>query len=205
MPPPIPSRRDSLALAGLGVVAVGEGALRAAARPAAALWGSPLFGPARWVVSPAMDALAARGRDEQLRLRALAPGGVTELAVGVVVDHALVERVVAELLRAGVVEDVADQLVASRLPDHLLLESPALDGVVDQLLDSPQLRRVIAHVAASPEVRAALAAQSAGLAGDLADGVRGRTANADDTAERVARRLLHRRSVRHEGPAPEPG
>jgi hypothetical protein len=205
MPPPTPSRRDSLALAGLGVVAVGEGALRAAARPAAALWGSRLFGPARWVVSPAVDALVERGRDEQLRLRALAPGGVTELAVGVVVDHALVERIVAELLRSGVVEDVADQLVASRLPDHLLLESPALDRVVDDLLASDQLRRIVAHVAASPEVREALAAQSAGLAGDLADGVRARTATADDRAERVARRLLRRRPLRQDGPAPELG
>jgi hypothetical protein len=35
--------------------------------------------------------------------------------------------------------------------------------------------------------------------------VRARTANADDTAERVARRLLRRRSVRPDGPAPAPG
>jgi hypothetical protein len=182
MTPALPSRRDTLALAGLGVVAVGEGVLRASAGPAAAAWDSRLLRPARWLVTPAVDRLVARGRDEQVRLQALAPGGVTQLAVGVVVDHALVERTVAELLRAGVLEDVADQIAASRLPDHLLLESPALDHVIDQLLDSEQLHRVIAHVAASPELRTALTAQSAGLADELAGEMRSRTATAADRA-----------------------
>jgi hypothetical protein len=157
-----PSRRDTLALAGLGVVAVGESGVRMAARPARAVWDSRLLGPARWLAAPGLDRLVRRGQQEQLRLQALAHGGVTELAVGVVVDHSLVERAVAELLRAGVLEGVADQIASSPLPVHLvedaltegvaepligaLLESPALTRVIDQVLASPELERLVVRV-----------------------------------------------------------
>lgn len=180
---PAPSRRDSLALASLGAVAVGEGGLRAVAGPARAVWRSPLCWPARTFAGPALDALAERGRSEQLRLQVLA--------------HDAVNEAVAELLRSGVVEEIADRM-AAQLAEPLVgsaLDSPSLDRIVDQVLSSEQLQRVVAHVAASPEVRAALSAQSAGLAEDVADGVRARAAAGDDRAERLARRLLHRRVI----------
>src|SRR4051812_338472 len=196
--------RETATLAGLGVVAVGESGVRAAARPARAVWGSRLASPARRLAAPAVDALVRRGRAEEPRLRALTPGGMTELAVGVAVDHAVVERAVAELLRRGVLEDVADQVAASRLPQNLVTDAElgrVLDELVDRLLASDQLQRVVTHIARSPEVREALAAQSFGLADEVAGSVRVRTASADDAAERVARRLLRRRP----GIAPEPG
>src|SRR4051812_33715662 len=198
MAPSASSRRDTpLALAGLGVVAVGEAGVRAAGRPARALWDSRLVRPARSLAAPGIDRLA-------------------EMAVGVVVDHALVERAVAELLRAGVLEDVADQIASSPLPAHVVQEalaervdrvlaSPELELVLDRVLQSDQLHRVVASIAQSAEVRAALTAQSFGLAEELAGEVRSRTAVADDAAERVARRLFGRPAIRRGGIATGPG
>ena len=186
---PAPSRRDTLTLAGLGVVAVGEESLRAAAGPARAVWGSPLMWPARQVAGPAVGALVERGRTERARLELLAHDGVNEA--------------VAELLRSGLIEEIADR-VATQLAEPLVgsaLDSPALDRIVDRVLESEQLHRIVAHVAAYTEVRAALAAQSAGLANEVAGEVRSRAAKGDDRAEHFARRLLHRRPIA----PPEPG
>jgi hypothetical protein len=54
------------------------------------------------------------------------------------------------------------------------------------------MRRVLGFVMSSPELRAALAQQSAGLATDLASGVRVRTSMGDDRAERLVRAILRR-------------
>jgi hypothetical protein len=192
MDTPAPSRRDTLTLAGLGVVAVGEDGLRAVAGPARAVWGSPLLWPARRVAAPALGALVARGRAERVRIEVLAHDGVNEA--------------VAELLRTGLIEEIADR-VAAQLADPLVgraLASPELDRVVDRVLASAQLQRVVAHVAESAEVRAALAAQSAGLANEVAGEVRSRAAKGDERAERLAKRLLHRRAIPTPDPAPEP-
>jgi hypothetical protein len=208
MPPGAASARETAALAALGLVSVAEAGLRVAAAPARTVWHSRLARPARAFTAPAVDGLVRRGQREQLRLRAATQGGVTELAVGVVVDHAIVERAVAELLRGGVIEDVAEQVATSRLPAHLE-DSPALaqlvDEMIDRLLASEQLQRVVAHIARSQEVRDALTAQPATLATELAGEMRARTALADDTAERVARRLLRRRSARPDRVATDPG
>ena len=71
-----------------------------------------------------------------------------------------------------------------------------VDEVVDRVLDSEQLHRVVSHIAESREVREALAAQPASMAGEVADAMRARTASADEAADRVVRRLLHRRGTR---------
>jgi hypothetical protein len=160
--------------------------------------------PGRRLAAPVIDGLVRRGEREQLRL--------TELARG-----AVVERGVGQLLEAGVLEDVVDQVAASPLPGRVAedvfaerlvaaaLASPSLSRVVDQVLASPELARVVAHIARSQEVRDALTAQPAGLADELAGAVRSRTAVADDAAERVAWRLLRRKSVGRDEIAPEPG
>jgi len=186
--------RQTATFAGLGLAAVGERGVRAAAGSAQAAWRSPLGWPARRLTAPAVDALVRLGRDEEPRLRSLTDGRVTEVAVGVVVDSGVVEHAVAELLRREVIEEIADQLVSDAAMGRLV------DELTNRLLASDQLQRIVTHVARSPEVREALAAQSVGMADEVAGAVRSRADRADETAERVARRLLRRRS----GIAPEP-
>jgi hypothetical protein len=55
------------------------------------------------------------------------------------------------------------------------------------------MQMILDYITRSPELRAALAHQTAGMAEDMAVGVRSRTYNADAAAERFARRLLRRR------------
>jgi hypothetical protein len=163
-------------LAGLGALAVAEDAINAAAGGALAVWRSWPLSPARRLSAPVVDALVIRGRRESPRLRA----GTGDA----------VERAVDELLRSGLIEALVEQLE----------ESPALgrmvDEIVDRVLDSEQLHRVVSHIAESREVRDALAAQQASMRGEVADAMRARTASADEAADRVVRRLLHRRGTR---------
>jgi hypothetical protein len=74
------------------------------------------------------------------------------------------------------------------------MDSRLVDGVTAQLLASEEMQAILDYVTRSPELRAALAHQTAGMAEDVAIGVRSRTYNADAAAERFARRLLKRRS-----------
>ena len=196
-----PDRRSTPALAALGL-------LDAGAEASLAVWRSWPLAPARYLAAPVVDGLAGRGERRRLELESEV-AGVTEQAVAVAVDHALVERVVAELLRAGVIERVADQLVESSLPARLVDEVGAhqralVDDVLGRVLESAELQRVVEHVASSDAIRRALSAQSSGLADEVAGAVRSRSENADEAAERFARRLLHRRA--RPGPlGPEPG
>jgi hypothetical protein len=172
-------------LAGLGAVGLAEDAALAAAGGALAVWRSWPLSPARRLSAPVVDALVRRGERERPRLRSGASDAV--------------ERAVDELLHSGLIEAVADQVADSRLPAHLESSEAlarAVDEAVDRVLASEQLHRVVSHIAESREVREALAAQPASMAGEVADAVRARTASADDVADRVARRLLHRRGAR---------
>jgi hypothetical protein len=231
------SLRQTATLAALGLLAAGESGARAglraasvAAGPSLAVWRSWPLAPARGLTAPVVDALVSRGRREQARWQDELEWGVTERAVGVAVDHALVERATAELLESGVLEHVGAQIAASPLPLRLV-ESPELQQVIDRALDSPalerllvrvmqsglvdeltekvlaseELQRIVEHIAQSEEVRRALTAQPAGLAGEVAGAVRSRSAVADDAAERLAHRLLHRHRPRPGPLGPEPG
>jgi hypothetical protein len=73
------------------------------------------------------------------------------------------------------------------------LESELMRATTEQLLDSEEMTRIVERVANSPELRSAVAAQSVGLADEVAEQVRVRAAAGDDVAERLARRLLRRR------------
>lgn len=92
---------------------------------------------------------------------------------------ARIGRVAEQLVEAGVAREVVD----ARL----------VDEVTGRVLASEEMRRLLEYVTKSPELRAALAAQSAGLATDMAVGFRSRTSAADATAERLANSLRRRR------------
>jgi hypothetical protein len=100
-----------------------------------------------------------------------------------VLDGAELERVVEATLESPTVERIIERAIDSRLADHAVL----------RLLQSEELWLVVDEVARSPAVTEAIARQSAGLADQVADGVRERSRDADDWVERRVRRLLRRR------------
>lgn len=180
--------------------------------PAALVWQSPFAAPVRRRAGNASAALTLDGRADALRVR----GSVTVTA-----GHRA--RVVSErVLRSGLLEEAVDRLLSTGAFDHLVvaiinhpateamiadacddpgvdrlvarvLDSRLVDEVTARVIDSEEMRLVLDHVTRSPELRAALAQQTAGLAGDMAAGVRSRTAVADAATERFARSLLRRR------------
>src|SRR5689334_12201467 len=109
--------------------------------------------------------------------RALASDLPEELARKIA-EHRVLERVAAELARDVDVEGLVEQL----------LSSPQTTELTDRLLRSEQFHAALKSVLASPEVRAALAAQSAGLVGDLAADLRSSAVELDTRVATVARR-----------------
>jgi uncharacterized RDD family membrane protein YckC/plasmid stabilization system protein ParE len=103
--------------------------------------------------------------------RALA-GSLPEEATRSLVRHGVAERIVRELAASGELERMVDRALAS--PETLAL--------VDRVLASEAMAHVLQRALAGPEVRAAMAAQSAGLAEQVAGDVR-------DSATSVDRRL----------------
>ncbi len=103
--------------------------------------------------------------------RALA-SSLPEEATRSLVRHGVAERIVRELAASGELERMIDQALAS--PETLVL--------VDRVLASEAMGHVLQRALAGPEVRAAMAAQSAGLAEQVAGDVR-------DGAAAVDRRL----------------
>jgi hypothetical protein len=209
------NRLPTPALALLGALSSTERGARALARagwrvtaaavgPARAAWGSPQLAPARRLGDEALQALVEQGRTQQAEISgrlvdaiAAAVAGAVDLvfttpemeaaldrAIERALDSPTTERLVAELLANPGVERIAVQVLDSRL----------LDELIDRLLVSPELQKIVSHIAESDEVRAALTQQSFGLADELAGQVRTQTSRADDSVERIARRLLRRRA-----------
>jgi uncharacterized RDD family membrane protein YckC/plasmid stabilization system protein ParE len=103
--------------------------------------------------------------------RALA-GSLPEEATRSLVRHGVAERIVRELAASGELERMVDRALAS--PETLVL--------VDRVLASEAMAHVLERALAGPELRSAMAAQSAGLAEQVAGDVR-------DGATSVDRRL----------------
>ncbi len=154
---------------------------------------------------------------------ALVEAGVIERVVGQLLDEEVADRIIAQVLASDDAERLlATSLEGPELERLVVmaLDSPATDRIVQRVLESPgveravqrvldsdlvyvttervlessELQRVVEHIATSPEVRNAIAQQSLGLADVVAEEVRTRSVSADDTAERLARSILRRRS-----------
>ena len=217
-------QRESLPYVVIGAVAAGERGSRAVAsvgvraaevalKPAGLWWRSPLGAPVRNRVAAASDALERNGRElvartsdqardtgtrelkrlgDQLNesglpdeiIDRLLSSGAFDRIVTVVINHPATEALVI-----NVVDEPALERLVSRV-----MESRLVDGITAQLLASEEMQLILDYVTRSPELRAALAHQTAGMAEDVAVGVRARTFNADAAAERFARRLLKRRT-----------
>jgi hypothetical protein len=148
-------------------VLVGRRAARAGLGPARAAYRSPLGAPWRAIAPGLAESGAATRRRAQAEAEA-----------------ALKRALERESPRL-------ERLLVLVLDSRLLLE------LSDRVIRSQEMQQLIGQIASSPELRAALAAQSTGLADEMAAGVRRRTATMDDVAERTVRSWLRR-------PRPEP-
>jgi hypothetical protein len=174
----------------LGLAVTGARAGRAVAAvwivPARAVYRSPVGAPFRAVVEDmALDGAVARKllqrRSEEVVDRLLA-GPLTEQIARAVSEHQIVERIAQELTAQGTVTAVIEQA----------LEGGLATEITERVIASPEMEQLIAFIAASPELRDAIAEQSAGLAQEMAAGVRTRTQAMDDLAERTVRGWLRR-------------
>jgi hypothetical protein len=128
-----------------------------------------------------------------------------ELLAGDALDRALAraeaadlpQRLVDRLLADGAVDRIADRLLDGPELEGLsqrVIESHLLETIVERLLESEELWLLVAEIAESPPVTAAIGRQGVGFAEQVAGAVRVRSERADAGLERVARRLLGRRT-----------
>ncbi len=205
----------------LGVVAAGEERSRTAlsvgaraahlaTRPAARVWRSPIAAPvrnrtvvvasslerdgrefaesadARWravatAIADVMDQLFASGIADEIVDRLLTAGTLDRM-ITVVINHPATDELVTNALDEPGLERLIDRVMDSRM----------LDELVARLLQSHEFQQILERVTRSPELRSALAHQTAGMAGDVADGVRSKTVVADLAVERFARSIVRR-------------
>ena len=176
-------------------LAIGAAAAGVAARPARRVWRSGLAAPVRERVDEAGRGLERDGRELVARARLSAREAAQPLVEQVtarVAEERVIERAMAELIARGTVARVAEQLVEAGVAGEVV-DARLVDEVTGRVLASEEMRRLLEYVTKSPELRAALAAQSAGLATDMAVGFRSRTSAADAAAERLANSLRRRR------------
>jgi hypothetical protein len=138
-----------------------------------AAYRSPLGAPWRALAGGLADAGAATRRRAEAQARTA-------------LDQVLESPLTEELLMRALESPGLERLLVRVLDSRLLLD------LTDRVLRSREMEQLIGHIASSPELRAALAAQSTGLADELAAGVRRRTAAMDDVAERTVRGWLRR-------------
>jgi uncharacterized RDD family membrane protein YckC len=136
------------------------GAAIYSARAVARAWRGPLETAAEEILSAPEIA--------QILDRALA-GPLPEELTRSLVRHRIAERVVQELADTGELERLLD----------LALRSPHSRELVDRILASDAMRQTLERTLSGPEFRAALASQSAGLAEQVAAGLRGSAAGLD--------------------------
>jgi uncharacterized RDD family membrane protein YckC len=137
-------------------------------------------------------------------------GALPEAVARSLIDHRVVERLVAEVLttveldrevvsarEAERTERLVSQALANPALERVLaeaLESRLTLDLTDQVVRSPAFKRALTEVLGSPELRAALKGQSMSFAGELVTGLGQRLRKLDDAIERGPRRWFHRAS-----------
>jgi uncharacterized RDD family membrane protein YckC len=167
--------------------------------------GRMAFGPARAAARSGRSALSS---EAERAIDAVLAGPLPETVAQSIVEHRVVERVLAEWLEAMAaapggsspervrLEQALERALASpelerRLSDAV--SSRLTETLADRVVQSEAFRKALAGTLESPEVRAALARQTAGFGADLAAALRGRARGADDGLERRIRRAVGRR------------
>jgi hypothetical protein len=114
-------------------------------------------------------------------------------AVDRLLENGDLERLLAGSRMRAVVEQVLESDGVKALIDTFF-DSGVFDHFVQRLLASDALWHLVDDVAASPAVTAAISQQGLGFADQLGEEMRARSRRADDRLERVARRLVNRRT-----------
>ncbi len=195
--------------------------------PARVVARSPLAGPFRSRAEGLAETGRSAGVDARRRLETAAgevlatpeaeqvvdgvlAGPLPEAVARALIEHRVVERVVAEALASADIqgevvsaaetertERLVAQVLASPALDRLLadaLESRLTVDFTDRLVRSPAFKGMLTNVLSSPELRAALKQQSMSLAQEVMDGAWRGMLRLDDAAERVPRRWFRRPS-----------
>jgi uncharacterized RDD family membrane protein YckC len=167
--------------------------------------GRMALGPARAAARSGRSALSG---EAERAIDAVLAGPLPETVAQSIVEHHVVERVLAEWLEALAaapggrsperlrLEQAVERALASPELERRLSEaisSRLTETLADRVVQSEAFRKALAGTLESPEVRAALARQTAGFGADLAVSLRRRTRTADDGAERRIRRAAGRR------------
>jgi len=175
--------------------------------------GRMALGPARAAARSGRSALSG---EAERAIDAVLAGPLPETVAQSLVEHQVVERVLAEWLEAMAAAPSGSSPERLRLEQALerALSSPELERrlsdavssrltetLADRVVQSEAFRKALARTLESPEVRAALARQTAGLGADLAGSLRRRTTAADDGAEQRLRRAVGRRPRTASAPA----
>jgi uncharacterized RDD family membrane protein YckC len=163
------------------------------------------LGPARAAARSGRSALSG---EAERAIDAVLAGPLPETVAQSLVEHQVVERVLAEWLEAMAsapsgssperlrLQQAVERALASPELERRLSEavsSRLTETLADRIVRSEAFRKALAGTLESPEVRAALARQAAGLGADLGGSLRGRARAADDGAERSIRRAVGRR------------
>jgi len=167
--------------------------------------GQMAMGPVRAAARSGRSALSG---EAERAIDAVLAGPLPETVAQSVVEHHVIERVLAEWLEAVAaaprgtspererLEQALEQALASPELERRLSEaisSRLTETLADRVVQSEAFRKALASTLESPEVRAALARQTAGLGADLAASLRERAGATDDGVERRMRRAVGRR------------
>jgi uncharacterized RDD family membrane protein YckC len=153
------------------------------------------LGPARAAARSGREALTG---EAERAIDGVLAGPMPETVARAIVEHHVVERVLAEWLEAvarGEVESTPERERLLRALEEALA-SPAveqgLDDVVGsrltetvttRVIRSPAFSRALAEVLQSPEVRSVLVQQTQGFGSEIAQALRSRTTRVDDHVE----------------------
>ena len=127
--------------------------------------------------------------------------GLHRRAIDRLLDSGELEQLLASPRLQALVEQVLESDGAKTLVDSFFA-SGLFDRLVDGLLASDGLWHLVDVVAASPAVTAAVSEQGLGFADQVGAQVRRRSRKADDSLERVARRVVHPRRQEAGGAGP---
>ena len=166
--------------------------------------GRMAFGPARAAARSGRSALSG---EAERAIDAVLAGPLPEAVAQSLVEHHVIERVLAEWLEAMAsapggssperlrLEQAVERALASpelerRLSD--VISSRLTETLADRVVRSEAFRKALAGTLESPEVRNALARQTAGFGADLAASLGRRTREVDDGVEARIRRAVGR-------------
>jgi hypothetical protein len=153
-------------------------------------------GVVMFAVRPAVASVGMARRGLDRATIAIVDGALADGIADRVADRLLsgpeLERIVARALEQPVVERIVNQVVAAPVIQDAIAR--VADDAIMRLRDSPAMWALIEEIAQSPSVAEAITQQGYGFADQVGDDIRERSRTADARLERLAWRLLRRRS-----------